>query len=548
MTGTNKNILTNIELSEILAEVAYTFNAISSDFFDISMDNVLSILGMHLNVSRVYIFENNVQKGANFCTFQWVNENIEAVENSNNFSDRMQFEQWDSQILEKGQIVSNNIEETFSGDFLKILKKQEIKSILAFPLYIKGKYFGFLGFDECVEYRNWQDRDVSFLRTVSHLIVDAYIRRLNEEDLKSNEEKYRNLFENARDANIILDKLNFVEFNKASLTLFNKTKHELKQQDFISLSPEKQLNNEDTEALAFKYIKAALKGEKQFFPWLFTKNDKSIFETEVSLSRFKKGNTFFLLAVIRDISKNKKHEKKINEQMIKLEEVNRTKDRFFSIIAHDLKNPFNSLIGITENLLESLDDFSSDEIKEYLSLLLQSSQQGYNLLENLLHWSRSQTGKLTVSPKVINLNELTETTINLMLHNISEKKLEVVNNIDFNTLAYADENMITTILRNLLSNAIKFTPKGGNITIQSIKDSKQITVSVKDTGLGIDDSILSNLFKLDIFNSTLGTNQETGTGLGIILCKEFIERNNGQIWVDSKINQGTTFFFNLPRA
>ena len=545
MNNTDKNILTSHELSDLLAEIAYTFNAISADLFDVSMENVLSILGLHLNMSRVYVFENTEKLGQNFCAFQWTDKNISPIKNTKG---KASFEEWDSKILEKGQIVSNNISETFSGELLKMLKRKKTKSLLAFPLYVQGKYFGFLGFDECLEYRNWQDADVSFLRTISHLLVDAYTRKFNVEELKSSEEKYRNLFENAKDANVIFDKLEFSEFNKATLELFGKTKEQLLHQDMMSVSPEYQQENIKTDNLAYQYAKAALKGEKQIFSWLFSKHSGRIFETEISLSRFKKGKKYFLLAVIRDVSKSREHEKKIQEQMLKLEEVNKTKDRFFSIIAHDLKNPFNSLLGITENLVENFNDFSSIEMKEYLSLLYQSSQQGYNLLENLLHWSRSQTGKMTVSPKVINLNELAQSAIALMSNNASEKELNILNNVDFDILAFADENMITTVFRNLLSNAIKFTPNNGSIIIGAAKEEKQIIVSIADTGLGMKQEILQKLFKLDIFNSTLGTNQEAGTGLGIILCKEFVERNNGNIWVDSKINIGTTFYFSIPRA
>jgi len=199
-------------------------------------------------------------------------------------------------------------------------------------------------------------------------------------------------------------------------------------------------------------------------------------------------------------------------------------------------------------LVENYEDFSSEEIKEYLTLLLQSSQQGYNLLENLLNWSRSQTGKLKVSAKVLNVSELIDASVELMLNNAAAKNLEIINNVSFDILAFADENMITTVLRNLLSNAIKFTPQGGSIRFEATKQKKMIEICIADNGMGMTEETMASLFKLDVFTSTLGTNKETGTGLGIILCKEFIEKNNGKLWVESSLNNGTIFYFSIPRA
>ncbi len=548
METKNKKILNSQIFSELLAEIAYTFNAINSDLFDIIMENVLSILGLHLNISRVYIYENTQKKHESKCTFQWHTPQSTAIKDDDISLMQLRYEQWDKLILEKGQIVANNIEDVFTGIFLELLKQQSIKSILVFPLYVKGKYFGYIGFDECEEYIEWQEEDISLLRAVSHLIAEAYSRKINEENLKNSEEKYRNLFENAKDAIVILDKLEIFEFNSSTLELLEKTPEEIIYQSIVNLSPMYQLDGEKSEILAIYYAKEALKGRQQLFSWLMLKGNDEVFETEISLSRFLKGKKYYLFAVIRDVSKQRLHEQQIKTQMRELEEVNKTKDRFFSIIAHDLKNPFNSLLGITENLVENFEDFAPEEIKEYLLLLLQSSQQGYNLLENLLNWSRSQTGKLQVSPKVLNISELIDNAIELLGNNSASKFIDIQNNVSYDILAFADENMITTVLRNLLSNAIKFTHNNGLITFEASKLNKFIQISITDNGVGMNETTQANLFKLDVFTSTLGTGKETGTGLGIILCKEFIEKNKGNMWVDSTPDKGTSFFFTIPRA
>jgi len=542
------NILSKRDFSELLAEIAYTFNAINSDLFDIIMENVLSILGLHLNISRVYIYENNEKTNESRCTYQWNNTGFNPIAKDDTSLQELRYQQWDKYILEKGQLICNNVNSFFTGIFLDLLKEQNLKSLLAFPLYVKGKYHGFIGFDECTSYIEWNEAEVASLRAISHLIADAYARKINEEQLKFSEEKYRSLFENAKDAIIILDKFEILEFNSATTELLDKSAEEIIYQNLLHFTPEYQSNEANSQELALRYAKEALLGKKQFFTWLLIRGGKTIFESEISLSRFSKGKKFFLIAIIRDVSKNKEHEQKIKAQMNELEEVNKTKDRFFSIIAHDLRNPFNSLLGITENLVENYEDFSSEEIKEYLTLLLQSSQQGYNLLENLLNWSRSQTGKLKVSAKVLNVSELIDASVELMLNNAAAKNLKIINNVSFDILAFADENMITTVLRNLLSNAIKFTPQGGSIRFEATKQKKMIEICIADNGMGMTEETMASLFKLDVFTSTLGTNKETGTGLGIILCKEFIEKNNGKLWVESSLNNGTIFYFSIPRA
>ena len=548
MKNEANNILSKRDFSELLAEIAYTFNAINSDLFDIIMENVLSILGLHLNISRVYIYENNEKTNESRCTYQWNNTGFNPIAKDDTSLQELRYQQWDKYILEKGQLICNNVNSFFTGIFLDLLKEQNLKSLLAFPLYVKGKYHGFIGFDECTSYIEWNEAEVASLRAISHLIADAYARKINEEQLKFSEEKYRSLFENAKDAIIILDKFEILEFNSATTELLDKSAEEIIYQNLLHFTPEYQSNEANSQELALRYAKEALLGKKQFFTWLLIRGGKTIFESEISLSHFSKGKKFFLIAIIRDVSKNKEHEQKIKAQMNELEEVNKTKDRFFSIIAHDLRNPFNSLLGITENLVENYEDFSSEEIKEYLTLLLQSSQQGYNLLENLLNWSRSQTGKLKVSAKVLNVSELIDASVELMLNNAAAKNLEIINNVSFDILAFADENMITTVLRNLLSNAIKFTPQGGSIRFEATKQKKMIEICIADNGMGMTEETMASLFKLDVFTSTLGTNKETGTGLGIILCKEFIEKNNGKLWVESSLNNGTIFYFSIPRA
>jgi two-component system, sensor histidine kinase and response regulator len=243
---------------------------------------------------------------------------------------------------------------------------------------------------------------------------------------------------------------------------------------------------------------------------------------------------------------NSSLEKKVEERTKQLNELNATKDKFFSIIAHDLKNPFNTLIGFTELLLENLRDYSPEKLHEFIGILHDTSKQSYSLLENLLEWSRSQTGAIQIKKEVINIYNLVEENINLLLNQASKKKIKLVNDIHYEGTVVADLNMLSTVIRNLVSNAIKYTKEEGTITCRAnLKDDK-LEISINDTGIGIKPENLPKLFRIDINYSTRGTADEGGTGLGLILCKEFISKNDGEIWVESVFGEGSTFKFTIP--
>jgi two-component system sensor histidine kinase/response regulator len=239
-------------------------------------------------------------------------------------------------------------------------------------------------------------------------------------------------------------------------------------------------------------------------------------------------------------------EKKVELRTRELKELNATKDKFFSIIAHDLKNPFNTLLGFSELLITNINEYDRGRIQEFINIIFQTSKNAYLLLENLLEWSRSQTGRLEMTPSDIEITALVDDNIDLIYNNASNKKLELNNRIDKKVKAYADSNMIHTIIRNLLSNAIKYTAQGGKIEITSKTEDNYVEVTVSDTGVGIKKENIGKLFRIDENFSTKGTNDETGTGLGLILCKEFVKKNGGDIWVTSTPGKGSSFTFKLP--
>jgi signal transduction histidine kinase len=238
---------------------------------------------------------------------------------------------------------------------------------------------------------------------------------------------------------------------------------------------------------------------------------------------------------------------KTKEYAVKLEEANKTKDKFFSIIAHDLKNPFNTLIGYSDLLKSEFREYGPNEIHQHLSTIHETSVKGFNLLENLLKWSQAQTNKIEFVPEKINLYQIVQTCVNDIEHQSLFKDIEVHNDVpkDYNTLA--DENLLKTIFRNLINNAVKYTPRNGYVVISAEKKEDSIEISIKDSGIGMTDKELKNLFKIDQISSKPGTDKEKGSGLGLVLCKEFVEKHGGIIWVESDLESGSIFKFTIPK-
>ncbi len=235
----------------------------------------------------------------------------------------------------------------------------------------------------------------------------------------------------------------------------------------------------------------------------------------------------------------------IDKKNKSLEQLNATKDTFFRIIAHDLKGPLGVMISFTDLLKENLQDFNNEEILEFIKKLHNTSTEGFKLLENLLDWARSQSGKLVYEPKSMNLSSVIEENILLVAHNAREKKININNNISKDAVAFADKNMTSTIMRNLLSNAVKFTPENGSVNINATSGENNINICVTDTGVGINAEDMDKLFLIEKKHHTKGTLNEKGSGIGLILCKEMVEKQGGSISCESTEGKGTTFCFSL---
>jgi len=259
-------------------------------------------------------------------------------------------------------------------------------------------------------------------------------------------------------------------------------------------------------------------------------------------------NVIYQIGAVTDITEKKNYEAEILESREKLRIINDQKDRLFSIIAHDLKGPISSFVGLSKMFAESLNELTLSEINEYTNNMVKSASHILELLENLLEWSRVQRGRKQFNPERQNIRLIIQNVVDLLFNSFKLKEVTLEQNIKEDAYAFVDLQMMNTIFRNLLSNALKFTYRGGKVCVNiEEKDSKYI-ISVKDSGIGMDEELKGKLFNPAEKVSRTGTEDESSTGLGLLLCKEFVDYHKGRIWVESQPNQGTTFFVEIPKA
>ncbi len=375
-------------------------------------------------------------------------------------------------------------------------------------------------------------------------LVDITHYKMQEEVIRENQARFENMANTAPVMIWIADVEGLFSFlNKVWLDF---TGNEMG--DDLGMNWLKNVHPEDLEKL-LGYYQNAFSSKTSFSCEFRFKRKDDIYRWIMinGTPRFSREGIFMgFIGSCTDISEQKESEEKIQKINIELEKINATKDKFFSIISHDLRSPLAGLMQILSIIADDYDSLPNDEKQQMITDAANASKRTYSLMENLLEWSSVQTGNIPFNPQEITILPLLNNIEALYNQNLMSKGITLKINVEPEISVFADKKMTEKILRNLISNAIKFTYPKGTVSVSSEPGNDFVVIKIIDTGVGIKTEKLSELFKVDKIQSTWGTAMETGTGLGLILCKELVERQNGKIWVESKEDEGATFYFTLP--
>ena len=452
-----------------------------------------------------------------------------------------------------GGINGSNIMPAFIVLILGILvipdKAKKYIIILFIVLNIAILFIQFNRPDLITNFLSETDRWIDNLITVIYssyfiyVIINYVHKNYTLERLKAekNEEKFRSIFESNSAAFFIIEP-------DTTITMVNNEYCKMSgcmKEEVIGTSWTQLIPPEDLERLK-EYNRRRLidkyDAPDKYECMLYRKNGE-IMHVLVSVSIL--SNKKIVLSFV-DITKRKQMENSLKANEKKLLQLNTDKDRFLSILSHDLRSPFNNLLGLSELLKENIHQYDIGEIEEIANNINTSAQCTFNLLEDILLWARTQQGKIPFKPQNLSFAGICKDSLEVLKPNAEAK------NIAINCLAadhiyvFADSDMIKTVLRNLVSNAIKFTNNGGTININAGQTNSNVNISVSDNGIGIEHDNLAKLFDISQVITTKGTEKETGTGLGLLICKEFVEKHGGIIWVESELGKGSNFKFMLP--
>ncbi len=454
---------------------------------------------------------------------------------------RIEFPQWVRKVLTEKQILEVPYSNA-SKNRITFLDTSE--KFISIRIESREKIFGILNL--IFKDRNIENEEISLLLSISNDIAFSLSSfeiqekvKLTEEALVESEKRYIQFIKTTQNAIIIHQSGKIIFANDACLQLFKAfNENDLlnkKLSDFFLFVNESTIlqKNEQRDLQNF------LQEQK------LIQLDGSIIDVSISSSPIVFQNVNADQLVIKDISERIKSEEEIKRYSKELEESNASKDKFFSIISHDLRSPFQGLLGLANIVTEEFDDLTKEELKEFLANINRSSKNLFNLIDNLLQWSRLQRKKIDIELIQNNLYSDIYYNINLLKPNADSKFLSIIVDVKKDLDVYSDSNAFNSILQNLLSNAIKFTKPGGKIEISAIEKNGFIEIIISDTGVGIPEEVIPLLFRTDNQHSTQGTEKETGTGLGLVICKELVEMQGGKISVKSKKDFGSSFAFTL---
>ncbi|MBL7968148.1 MAG: PAS domain S-box protein [Prolixibacteraceae bacterium] len=523
----------NLKQQEILSQISLNYN--STIDFEEKTRNALKIIGQHTQVSRVYIFEDTPDGLFTNNTYEWCNYNIiPQIDELQNIPYSM-IPSWKEFLLNEGIVYSENISE-LPQDIRDILEPQQILSIIVLPLLLDGKFFGFIGFDECSSYRKWTKSEIELLRTISNLISNAYLRNKINNELINSLNEISGIINSIPDSIIrIADDGRIISYDSQTHQgIFSNFK--VRENEYLHGILNDDLANSFTTAIKECLIDGKFKFDFNYL----TREEIEYFE-----ARFIKLKEDEVLAIIRNVTESKEQERQLQIAKLKAEEASRVKSEFLANVSHEIRTPMNAILGFSEWLFDN----TKDQLhKSYLHTILSSGKNLLALINDILDLSRIESGNMTIQMEPMQCSIVIEEIKQVLKQKLDAKNLAFDVNIDKSVPGYVfmDEVRFYQILFNIISNAVKFTEKGYihvmvYATESLVENAIDLTISIEDTGIGINEDQQEVIFNAFTQQSTQSNRYYEGTGLGLSIVSGLLKKLNGEIKLKSKPGKGSTF-------
>lgn len=523
---------------KLLADVAQLLNR--SDDFDQVIHAVLALLGKHSEVSRIYIFENTEDGEFTSNTYEWCNEGIPERKDMLQMLPLKSMPSLERLLKEECHISSADIA-SFPQDIKNVLIPLNAKSLLIYPICIANHFWGFMGYNECTRNRVWLEDEVFLFTTVTSSVANALERKLYLKKAQDSEIRLKLALSGAHeglwDWNLLSNEMYFTD------TCYTMLGYEPDKSFKVADWWRGVIHPDDIDRV-LRTFDEHLSGKTSYYESVFRVRDKSgewrwILDHGKIVERDMDEKPIRVVGTHIDITNQKQIE-------LELQDVVNTKNNLFSIISHDLRGPIGNFMQMIELLTGNDVVIAPDMQNELLNELKVTSKNTFYLLENLLNWSRSQRSEIVYHPQLFVLNEVIVQNVSLLSTMAGQKFIDIHFENKTDNKVYADYDMINLVVRNLLSNAIKFTRLHGRITINLRQQDEYIEVLIADNGVGMSSEVVANLFTDKKFRSTYGTSNEKGSGLGLVLCHDFVLRNGGSLRAESVLGEGSRFIFTIP--
>lgn len=527
-----------IHFESIVLSLATDFINPPKGDFDSLIKHTLRLVGGFIEVDCAGIYLYSSDKSRAECVWEWSAKKTSILSDMIPAFSFEKLSWWLEQLNQSINIKITSLDElpTEAKNEKRFFDQIKYQSILAIPLMGKNS-IGFVFLGTLTKRKEWLDVEISLVYILGIFFAEAYHKRRLKEELQETEKRLHLLVNASFEGIVLNDQGKIIEVNSAFLNMFGYNLNEALGKNFLDLiAPE-------FRELMLNHIQSK-KDQSETF--LGLKKDGTKFPLEITDKELPYHGRKIRVSVLRDITNYKKTENTLKSYADELKRLNQSKDRLFSIIAHDLKNPLNNLVGLSSLLVEDIDSMSRTEISDMAKRIHISGDRMFHLIDDLLQWASVQSDKMKFIARNLNLRDVIEDNATLLFGEMEQKHLEWINLIPDTYIVYVDRHMLDCIVRNLITNAIKFNIEGGAIKAMAKPHGNKFAVLISDTGVGINEFVTEKLFKLDESFSTQGTAKEKGTGLGLILCKELVKKLDGQIWVERNPDQGSTFTFTLP--